>query len=198
MMGLCVISCGLTLMASRYISARPIALPVSRNHRLGTFTKRSRVPLWGRCCPGVYSQKRHRAPSEGSSARNGRLQAHVRQPDRYRVERTQLLLPVGLLLSYPRASHPSVDRCGNVASILELDENLRQEYKVFSHAPAVRTMSALLDVSPAQSIYSGREIHSCKAATTRIFLMSGEQPKVALVDRPTLPSPCLPRPSPYL
>ncbi|KAG8799250.1 phosphoprotein phosphatase PP4 catalytic subunit, partial [Serendipita sp. 398] len=27
-------------------------------------------------------------------------------------------------------------RCGNVASILELDENLRQEYKVFNHAPS--------------------------------------------------------------
>ncbi|KAF8312627.1 serine threonine protein phosphatase [Clavulina sp. PMI_390] len=27
-------------------------------------------------------------------------------------------------------------RCGNVASILELDENLQQEYKVFRHAPA--------------------------------------------------------------
>jgi serine/threonine-protein phosphatase 4 catalytic subunit len=29
------------------------------------------------------------------------------------------------------------DRCGNVASILELDENLRQEYKVFENAPHV-------------------------------------------------------------
>ena len=28
-------------------------------------------------------------------------------------------------------------RCGNVASILELDEWLGQEYKVFSHAPLV-------------------------------------------------------------
>lgn len=28
-------------------------------------------------------------------------------------------------------------RCGNVASILELDEHLAQEYKVFSHAPSV-------------------------------------------------------------
>lgn len=28
-------------------------------------------------------------------------------------------------------------RCGNVASILELDEYLGQEYKVFSHAPSV-------------------------------------------------------------
>ncbi|EJD38213.1 serine/threonine specific protein phosphatase [Auricularia subglabra TFB-10046 SS5] len=27
-------------------------------------------------------------------------------------------------------------RCGNVASILELDDTLRQEYKVFAHAPA--------------------------------------------------------------
>jgi len=27
-------------------------------------------------------------------------------------------------------------RCGNVASILELDEQLKQEYKVFSHAPS--------------------------------------------------------------
>lgn len=29
-------------------------------------------------------------------------------------------------------------RCGNVASILELDEHLSQEYKVFAHAPPVR------------------------------------------------------------
>ena len=28
-------------------------------------------------------------------------------------------------------------RCGNVASILELDEHLGQEYKVFQHAPVV-------------------------------------------------------------
>lgn len=30
-------------------------------------------------------------------------------------------------------------RCGNVASILELDEHLGQEYKVFHHAPSVST-----------------------------------------------------------
>lgn len=28
-------------------------------------------------------------------------------------------------------------RCGNVASILELDDYLGQEYKVFQHAPSV-------------------------------------------------------------
>jgi serine/threonine-protein phosphatase 4 catalytic subunit len=34
-------------------------------------------------------------------------------------------------------------RCGNVASILELDEHLGQEYKVFSHAPLdVRSVPA--------------------------------------------------------
>ena len=30
-----------------------------------------------------------------------------------------------------------ISRCGNVASILELDEHLGQEYKVFQHAPVV-------------------------------------------------------------
>ncbi|KAG1736423.1 Metallo-dependent phosphatase-like protein [Suillus paluster] len=35
------------------------------------------------------------------------------------------------------------DRCGNVASILELDERLAQEYKVFQHAPSdVRSIPA--------------------------------------------------------
>ena len=28
-------------------------------------------------------------------------------------------------------------RCGNVAAVLELDEHLGQEYKVFQHAPSV-------------------------------------------------------------
>lgn len=32
------------------------------------------------------------------------------------------------------------DRCGNVASILELDERLAQEYKVFQHAPSVSSL----------------------------------------------------------
>ena len=37
-------------------------------------------------------------------------------------------------------------RCGNVASILELDEYLTQEYKVFNHATVVRPFS-LVDLS---------------------------------------------------
>lgn len=31
-------------------------------------------------------------------------------------------------------------RCGNVAAVLELDEHLGQEYKVFQHAPAVSAL----------------------------------------------------------
>jgi serine/threonine-protein phosphatase 4 catalytic subunit len=44
------------------------------------------------------------------------------------------------VLSFCRLSHfpcPWVLSCGNVASILELDEYLAQEYKVFQHAPSV-------------------------------------------------------------
>jgi hypothetical protein len=43
------------------------------------------------------------------------------------------------------------DRCGNVASILELDERLAQEYKVFQHAPSV---SSLPLISPKRR-YAG-------------------------------------------
>ena len=35
-------------------------------------------------------------------------------------------------------------RCGNVAAVLELDEHLVQEYKVFQHAPSVRRPLARL------------------------------------------------------
>lgn len=38
------------------------------------------------------------------------------------------------------------DRCGNVASILDLDEHLAQEYKVFHHAPSVSSLR--LDIPP--------------------------------------------------
>lgn len=47
----------------------------------------------------------------------------------------------------PRAH---IHRCGNVASILELDDQLGQEYKVFAHAPSVRT-SLPRPLSPSPS-----------------------------------------------
>lgn len=36
-------------------------------------------------------------------------------------------------------------RCGNVASVLELDDNLKQEYKVFDAAPQVRVLLCATD-----------------------------------------------------
>lgn len=51
------------------------------------------------------------------------------------------------ILYWPRCL--TGDRCGNVASILELDEHLAQEYKVFQHAPLV----SLLTNSPLISSY---------------------------------------------
>jgi serine/threonine-protein phosphatase 4 catalytic subunit len=41
-------------------------------------------------------------------------------------------------------------RCGNVAAVLELDDWLGQEYKVFQHAPAVRLIFPLV-ASPLRS-----------------------------------------------
>jgi hypothetical protein len=66
-------------------------------------------------------------------------------------------------------------RCGNVASILELDENLRQEYKVFRHAPSVRLLiyaypcfltillrtHALSQLNDPQQIISYRTLFLC-------------------------------------
>ena len=37
----------------------------------------------------------------------------------------------------PKRHSWRISRCGNVASILELDEHLGQEYRVFHHAPTV-------------------------------------------------------------
>jgi hypothetical protein len=41
------------------------------------------------------------------------------------------------------------DRCGNVASILELDEHLAQEYKVFQHAPSVSSLLFDIPLTPS-------------------------------------------------
>lgn len=57
------------------------------------------------------------------------------------MERTKLLLSVRISVAQTSritGTHNVGGSCGNVASILELDENLQQEYKVFRHAPAVR------------------------------------------------------------
>ncbi|CCM00290.1 uncharacterized protein FIBRA_02320 [Fibroporia radiculosa] len=47
-----------------------------------------------------------------------------------------------------------IPRCGNVASILELDDNLGQEYKVFGHAPSTvrRALSKRLTLLAPQDV----------------------------------------------
>lgn len=53
-------------------------------------------------------------------------------------------------------------RCGNVASILELDEHLGQEYKVFSHAALVSWATAICVVIHI-TLWLGRAIRPRKA-----------------------------------
>lgn len=81
-------------------------------------------------------------------------------------------------------------RCGNVASILELDEYLGQEYKVFSHAPSVsalfvyqtgcsnlvfRTFGQYLQSGPQQTTscsFSLKCIHLCPCHTRYVYFES--------------------------
>ena len=69
-------------------------------------------------------------------------------------------------------------RCGNVASILELDESLQQEYKVFQHAPTVRDpclvyFSALLIRIPS----AGHEVNTGKTTPTAILPVTARPKK---------------------
>ena len=52
-------------------------------------------------------------------------------------------------------------RCGNVASILELDDHLGQEYKVFQHAPSVRHHCAYEPHSPSDT--TAKDVRSVPA-----------------------------------
>lgn len=67
-------------------------------------------------------------------------------------------------------------RCGNVASILELNEDLRQEYKVFDHAPQVR-LNRLMRVDCSNlALTAGRQGYPGKATSARIFPLATSQP----------------------
>jgi hypothetical protein len=61
-------------------------------------------------------------------------------------------------------------RCGNVASILELDEYLGQEYKVFQHAPSVSSLSYLFSALTA-TIPSA--VLPCMCLVSRSLLLPG-------------------------
>ena len=73
-------------------------------------------------------------------------------------------------------------RCGNVASILELDEHLSQEYKVFHHAPmvsqliptTVEPLCRFLIKVPNAYHRTGRQICPGKTASRRLlFVVDG-------------------------
>jgi hypothetical protein len=61
--------------------------------------------------------------------------------------------------------------CGNVASILELDDYLAQEYKVFQHAPSV----GLLHMSEVLmlTVGAGRSLCAIETTTCGLFPLSG-------------------------
>ncbi|RUP35637.1 hypothetical protein BC936DRAFT_138499, partial [Jimgerdemannia flammicorona] len=104
---------------------------LSRRYRgMGTEPARCGVPVWRRCGAGVISLTHlsipttvptHQQPGRNCArapARYGGLQTYVQQYHRHCVVRAELL-------------------CGNVAAILELDENLNKNYKIFEAAPQV-------------------------------------------------------------
>jgi hypothetical protein len=68
--------------------------------------------------------------------------------------------------------HDACFSCGNVASILEFDENLRQEYKVFSHAPSVSSYLFVDETGKEIPIpFTGREINPSQTSASRILLV---------------------------
>lgn len=119
------------------------------------------------------------------------------------MERSQLLLSVSTLFC-PRRRRvclPGVDfadyiiffgrstyfpwlwilSCGNVASILELDEYLAQEYKVFQHAPSVGLPHlSVVVVSPgADGWVAGRPLCATETTTCGLFPVNGTQLAIA-------------------
>ena len=58
-------------------------------------------------------------------------------------------------------------RCGNVASVLQLDDNLNQDYKVFEAAPQdSRALPAKAAVSPLQKTDAIALITGCSQCST--------------------------------
>ena len=60
-----------------------------------------------------------------------------------------------------------INRCGNVAAILELDENLKRDFTIFEAAPNV---SILLSLSCMQMYMYLRLIHTTNVKSTVHFL----------------------------
>ena len=64
-------------------------------------------------------------------------------------------------------------RCGNVAAVLDLDEHLGQEYKVFQHAPSVSICVpfSVRYVAKAK-VATGREVDTGEKTTSGLLLVT--------------------------
>ena len=65
-------------------------------------------------------------------------------------------------------------RCGNVASILELDDYLGKEYKVFQHAPSVSDSTRVLFRTMVTSKSLGRSLNTRKTTPCGLLLVKLE------------------------
>lgn len=91
------------------------SLIILRNRGLEPLSKRSRLFVWWGCGRRIQPEKQHRIDLQGSSTGDGGVQSDVQRTISDSVVCSKLLLQVLVSLYV---------RCGNVASILELDENL--------------------------------------------------------------------------
>ena len=70
---------------------------------------------------------------------------------------------------------PPFIRCGNVASILELDDHLGQEYKVFQHAPSVRNKTPSFLFSTLVTFKSlGCSLNTSKTTSRGLLLVTSK------------------------
>ncbi len=117
-----------------------------RHDGLGRFSARRRLLVRPRRGAAVLPVERDRDDLQSASAGHGRLQVAFQRNCAHCLVGAQLLLSVGyrnarlvVRLQAPIDCHRF--RCGNVAAILELDEQLQKEYTIFDAAPQVRHLS---------------------------------------------------------
>ena len=97
---------------------------------MGTQSARGRLPFWWRYCRiGILSFTH----SQFLHANNLELiaRAHQLVMEGYKLMFKETIVTVWSAPNY-------CYRCGNVAAILEFDEHLRKNYKIFEAAPQVR------------------------------------------------------------